>query len=416
MWETLSPIVVPDEMPHAWQDSLDAAVAALEPEMIALRRHLHAHPEPSGQELQTSLELYQRLGDAGLQVRMGPDGCGVIAENVADDGARLVALRADIDALLIQDEKSAPYRSTRDGVMHACGHDAHTAMAYAASIALRRVEHAGLAPWPLAWRAIYQPAEETAAGARQMIASGALERVRQIFALHVDPTRNAGKIGVRTGAFTANCDELRIIVHGRGGHAARPHESNDPVAAAAQLISTIYQFVPRATDSLDAVVVTFGRVCGGENSNVIPERVDLGGTIRTLDARVRSQTIEHIRRLASGIESITGTQIEMTIAASIPSVQNDPAATQIVTEAAIRVAGPASVEAIPRPSMGSEDFACYLEHCPGAMFRLGVASDRGAITPLHTPRFDIDESAMLIGARILANAIVMACKPNDAGA
>jgi amidohydrolase len=247
-----------------------------------------------------------------------------------------------------------------------------------------------------------------------MIAAGALDGVTRIFALHVDPARRAGEIGVRTGAFTANCDALEITVHGRGGHGARPHESRDPIAAAAQLVSTLYQFVPRATDSLDAVVVSFGRVSGGDNSNVIPERVELGGTIRTLDAAVRRQTIEHIERLARGVEEITGTQVDVRLGASIPSVRNDEGATQELVTAATHVLGAASVLPILRPSMGSEDFACYLDHCPGAMFRLGVARDLTATTPLHTPRFDIDESALLIGARILAGVVALACRPTDA--
>jgi amidohydrolase len=402
-----------------WQHVLDAIVAELEPEIIALRRHLHAHPEPSGEELSTSLEIYKRLGDVGLQVRMGPDGCGVIADNSRDkhvDDSR-VALRADIDALRIQDEKPVTYRSTRDGVMHACGHDAHTAIALGAANALQRLERDEAAPWPLAWRAIFQPAEETASGALQMIAAGALDGVRQIFALHVDPARRTGEIGVRNGAFTASCDAVHIVVHGRGGHGARPHESNDPIAAAAQVISTIYQFVPRVTDSFDAVVVSFGRVRGGENANVIPEHVELDGTLRTLDAEVRRQTIEHIRRLSRGIESVTGTQIDVTLERSIPSVQNDPESTRLITEAATPVVGITGVRPIPRPSMGSEDFACYLDHCPGAMFRLGVAREGVPVTPLHTPRFDVDESALAIGARILAGAVVLACQPpHDAGA
>jgi amidohydrolase len=393
-----------------WQQSLNALIQRVEPEIVALRRLLHAHPEPSGQELKTSLELYQRLGDSGLTVRMGPDGCGVIADSPHADGRR-IAMRADIDALRIHDEKPAPYCSTVPGVMHACGLDAHAAIVCGAAIALERWAADGNAPWPISWRAIFQPSEETATGARQMIAAGALDDVRQIFALHVDPTRRVGEIGVRTGAFTANCDALDLTVRGRGGHGARPHESRDPIAAAAQLISTLYQFVPRATDSLDSVVVSFGRVRGGENSNVIPEVVELGGTIRTLDGEVRRQTIDHIRRLSRGVEEVTDTQISVNLGTSIPSVHNDASATQTIVEAATPVLGAAAVGTIPRPSMGSEDFACYLDHCPGAMFRLGTARDMSAITPLHTPLFDIDESALVLGAQILAAAVVIACRP-----
>jgi amidohydrolase len=342
---------------------------------------------------------------------MGPDGCGVIAENRTTGDPARIAFRGDIDALLIQDQKTVPYRSMHDGVMHACGHDAHAAIVAYAAIALGQLELQGAAPWPLAWRAILQPAEETAAGARSMIAAGAMEGVHSIFALHVDPARRAGEVGVRTGAFTARCDALRMVVRGRGGHGARPHESRDPIAAAAQLISTLYQFVPRATDSLDAVVLSFGRVAGGHSPNVIPGEVELGGTLRTLDDKVRTETIAHVRRLAGGVEEITGTQIEVAFEASIPSVYNDADAVRLVGGAAADVVGAANVREILRPSMGSEDFACYLETCPGAMFRLGVASNLEAITPLHTSRFDLDESALPLATRILARTAVAACKP-----
>jgi len=394
-----------------WKHTLDAIVADSAEELVRLRRHLHAHPEPSGAELETSLLLYQRLAEVGLEVRMGPDGCGVVADNPAPNGVTRVAIRGDIDALLIHDEKTAPYRSMRDGVMHACGHDAHAAIVAHAATVLRRLEAEGKAPWPLRWRAILQPAEETATGARSLIAGGALDGVRSIFALHVDPTRRAGEIGLRTGAFTAHCDAIHITVRGRGGHGARPHESRDPIAAAAQLISTLYQFVPRATDSFNAVVLSFGRITGGENPNVIPEQVEIDGTLRTLEGAVRAQTIEQIHQVARGVEGITATQIEVSFGASIPSVFNDVDSTRLVAEAAADVTGGVVVRQIPRPSMGSEDFACFLEHCPGAMFRLGVASDLAAVTPLHTPTFDIDETALALGSKILARTVVLACKP-----
>ena len=398
----------------AWKQKLDSIIAESAGELVALRRHLHAHPEPSGAELETSLLLYQRLDEVGLEVRMGPDGCGVVADNPAPNGSPRVAIRGDIDALRIQDEKTVPYRSTRDGVMHACGHDAHAAIVTFAAGALRRLECEGEAPWPIRWRAILQPAEETAVGARRMIAAGAIEDVRSIYALHVDPTRKAGEIGLRTGAFTANCDAIHITVRGRGGHGARPHESRDPIAAAAQLISTLYQFVPRANDSLDATVLSFGRVVGGENPNVIPEEVQIDGTLRTLDSAVRTQTIEQIHQVSRGVAEITGTHIQVEFQASIPSVHNDIESARLLSDAANDVGG-VVVRHIPRPSMGSEDFACYLDHCPGAMFRLGVAGDADA-TPLHTPTFDIDESALALGAKILARTVVLACNPMVRGA
>lgn len=394
-----------------WKSQLDAIVDQQAAEVVALRRHLHAHPEPSGEELQTSLHLYQLFEKLEMEVRMGPDGCGVISDSSPASEAPRVAIRADIDALHIQDAKQVAYRSQRDGIMHACGHDAHSAMVYGAVSALTELAKNDPMPWPVCWRAILQPSEETAVGAARMIEAGAMEGVDQIVALHVDPARRTGEIGLRSGAFTAHCDSLQLTVRGQGGHAARPHESKDPIAASAQLISTLYQFVPRATDSHDAVVLTIGCVQGGKNPNVIPDQVELWGTMRTLDSQVRVRTIEQIRQVARGVEEITGTQIEVTFHVSIPSVYNNADLTRLVCHEAEEVLGENHVQLIVRPSMGSEDFACYLAVARGMMFRLGCANDLSAVTPLHTPRFDIDEAALKIGTRVLARSVVMACKP-----
>jgi amidohydrolase len=397
-------------MPPTWQSQLDAAVDDSEERMIALRRHLHAHPEPSGHELQTSLHLYQLFDEWGLSVRMGPEGCGLIVESRRQDAPRRIALRADIDALRIQDQKHVSYRSTVPEVMHACGHDVHSATVFGALCALDRLECAGQLPWPVAWRGIFQPAEETSNGAESMIDSGALSGVDAILSLHVDPTRRAGTIGVREGVFTASCDAMQITVSGRGGHAARPHESNDPIAAAAELVSTLYQFVPRATDSQDAVVVSFGQIHGGQNANVIPEQVVLEGTVRTLDSSVREKTIAHIRTLANGIEQVTGTRLDLRFEAGTPSVYNDPGLTRLVAEIATELIGAKKVVAMPRPSMGSEDFAAYLAHVPGTMFRLGAAGSQSPWPGLHTPTFDVDEKCMAVGAKILARSVVEAVR------
>jgi amidohydrolase len=290
--------------------------------------------------------------------------------------------------------------------MHACGHDAHTATVFGAITALDRLEREAASPWPVRWRGIFQPAEETGNGARAMVAARALECVDAILSMHVDPTRRAGTIGVRPGVLTASCDSMQVTVRGRGGHAARPHESDDPIAAAAELISTLYQYVPRATDSQDAVVVSFGKIHGGQNSNVIPEEVVLGGTIRTLSPAVREKTIQHVRTLAEGIERVTRTRIEIAFEHGSPSVLNDAELTQLVSREGADLLGADHVQKIPRPSMGSEDFAAYLEHIPGAMFRLGAAGDDPPWAGLHTPMFDVDERCLAVGAKILARCVV----------
>jgi len=344
---------------------------------------------------------------------MGPEGCGVGVESRDQKSPRRAALRADIDALRIDDQKQTPYRSTVPEVMHACGHDAHTATVFGALSALELLDREGALPWPVTWRGVFQPAEETSNGAKAMVAAKALKDVQAIFSMHVDPTRRAGTIGIRPGVLTASCDSLRVTVHGRGGHAARPHESTDPIAAAAELISTLYQFVPRATDSQDAVVVSFGQIHGGQNANVIPEQVVLEGTVRTLDRAVREKTIAHIRTLAEGIEQVTGTTLEVCFEGGTPSVVNDEALTTLVTQAATELLGDENVTALPRPSMGSEDFAVYLEHVPGVMFRLGAAGETGTWTGLHTPTFDVDEKCLAVGAKILARTVVAWSSPQQ---
>jgi amidohydrolase len=395
-----------------WRTRIDAAVDESMDCMVALRRHFHAHPEPSGKELQSSLHLYRLFDEMGLAVRVGPEGCGVVVESRNPDAARRIALRADIDALRIDDQKQTPYRSTVPEVMHACGHDAHTATVFGALLALDRLECDHLLPWPVAWRAIFQPAEESGEGAKAMISAGALDGVAAILAAHVDPTRRAGAIGLKSGPLTASCDDMRITVRGRGGHAARPHESNDPIAAAAELVSTLYQFVPRATDSQDAVVVSFGQIHGGQNSNVIPEEVMLEGTVRTLKPEVREKTVAHIRTLAEGIEQVTGAKLAINFRRGSPSVQNDEQITELVSRVARELLGENNVQLMIRPSMGSEDFAYYLEQVPGMMFRLGAAGDE-TWPGLHTPMFDVDERCLAVGAKIFARTVVEWSKPTE---
>jgi len=399
-------------MPSDWRTLINSSVDECLERMIALRRHMHAHPEPSGQELQTSLHLYQLIDELGLTVRMGPEGCGLIVESRNPGASRRIALRADIDALGIEDQKQVAYRSTVPNVMHACGHDVHTAALFGALLALDRLECEHALPWPITWRGIFQPAEETGSGAKALIAAGALDGVATILAAHVDPTRRAGSIGLRTGPLTASCDDMRITVRGRGGHAARPHESIDPIAAAAELVSTVYQFVPRATDSQDAVVVSFGQIYGGHNRNVIPEEVVLQGTVRTLNATVREKTVQHISTLADGIERVTGTKVDICFHRGSPSVMNDEALTKLVSSVAEDLLGANNVTAMPRPSMGSEDFAYYVERVPGMMFRLGAAGDRQPWPGLHTPLFDVDEKCLAVGAKIMAHTVVEWSNPN----
>lgn len=392
----------------AWRKAIDQLVDDRFDQLVDLRRHLHAHPELSREELETSLLLYQRLSDAGLSVKMGPEGRGLLVDSVASESnSPRIGLRADIDALRIQDEKTTDYRSQRPGVMHACGHDAHTTCLIGAILTLHEAQQQGILPASLCWRAIFQPAEEVAEGAAQMVQAGAMEDVSAMLALHVDPTLQVGRIGLRSGVLTAFADMIRIDVHGRGSHAARPHESHDPIAAASQLVGALYQLIPRSTDSQETVVVSFGQITGGEAANVIPEQVTLRGTVRTLDRDVRDRTLKQMQQIANGIAQATNTQIDIHTDVSIPSVDNDPLLAGLVAEEGKSLLGIDSVEHLMRPSMGSEDFSVFGEHAPVTLFRLGcVASAPGP--GLHTPLFDVDDQALAIGAKLLARTTIAA--------
>ena len=393
-----------------WQEHLDQAIEGRGKSLIQLRRHLHSHPEISGQEFQTTSYLSDLLREIGCDCRVPTAKRGIVAQ-IGDAQVPRIALRADLDALQIQDVKDVAYRSRNDGVMHACGHDAHCAILVGALQGLQRLSQAGELPWPISVCGIFQPAEETAVGAKEMVQFGALEDVEAILGMHVDPSRQVGSIGLRDGVSTANCDEIRVQLRGVGGHAARPHEAVDPLSAAAQLVQSIYLNVPRTTDSQDSVVVTFGRISGGSNSNVIPHSVELRGTLRTLCGKVRKRVQKKLTDLCRGVSATTGVAIDLEIKTEIDSVVNDPSLNQILRSAAIDVLDPSNVEVISRSSMGSEDFSVYLSHVPGAMFRLGTATEDRQ-THLHASNFDIAEEVIVLAAKILARSAVRWFDPN----
>ncbi|RCS47723.1 amidohydrolase [Bremerella cremea] len=400
----------------AWQSRLCAQIDQINDSLIEFRRSLHRNPEVSGEEFQTSLTLYQILGDLGLSVRMGPDGRGVIADldTFDQEGSSVIALRGDIDALPIHDCKDVPYCSQKEGIMHACGHDAHTTVVLGAAQALQQLARNGELPWPIRARFIFQPAEEICTGARDMIKAGALEDVSAIIATHMEPGLPFGKVGFRKGELTASCEEIWIKIHGSSGHGARPYEANDPIAAAAQLINTLYLALPRVTQTHEAVVASFGQIHGGASPNVIPETVELQGTLRTLLPQTRLDTIRHIHRIADGIAMATQTQIEVKFDLGTDAVRNDSNLIDLLKENCVEFMGMPSVHEIPRASMGGEDFAFYLDHVPGAMIRLGCATPGTSNWPmLHSTNFDIDERVLAFGANLLARSTVAALEPGS---
>jgi amidohydrolase len=380
--------------------------ALVEGELIAIRRHLHSHPELSGKEIDTTSYLSRRLTEYGIKYRFGPEGLGLISDLSCSGQSEgpIVALRADLDALPIQEENEVPYCSEHAGVMHACGHDAHTAMLLGSITALNA---AGPVSTPVPCRAIFQSSEETGQGALDMVRAGAMEGVGAIIALHVDPNLPSGSVGISSGPQTACCQDFTITVKGRGGHAARPHLTIDPIAIGAQLLTQIYQTIPRNSDVRTPVVVTVGEFRGGYCTNVIPDTATLRGTIRTLDFQVAGETRGRLQRICDGVSLSSGGGVEIRFDRLLRGVVNDPVITAICLEAAREVVGDAGLITEARPSMGAEDFADYLTEAPGCMMRLGVGRPGGEIRPLHTPTFDIEEDSLLIGARILLRSATL---------
>jgi amidohydrolase len=381
---------------------IETTLARLTPEISRFRRHLHRNPELSGDEIETTRFLAQCLDHEKIPHRIAQEGKGIITETFAGmPNAPAIALRADIDALPIQEENGVDYRSAKPGVMHACGHDAHTAILLGTTIALRQAGHL-----PVAWRSIFQPSEETGHGALELVKQGAVDGVAAIVALHVDPNREVGYLGLTPGPRTAFCQDFTIRVVGRGGHGARPSATVDPIAVAVQLVTLIYQAVPRQIDSRDPVVVTIGMIQGGQTHNVIPDSVTLKGTIRALKTAVSEQARLTLERLCRGTEQAFGASISIDFSDLLRGMTNDPKVTEICLTAARELVGADRVATDDRPSLGGEDFADYLTHVPGCMVSLGVKCPGTEVTALHTSGFDIDERALLIGARLLARILL----------
>ncbi len=393
-----------------WEPEIDRTVTELEPWLIGVRRYLHAHPEPSREERETSKYLAEQLSDAGLNAQLCRDGLGVITEvalgRPADD-APVIAIRADIDALKIQDSKTTSYASQNPGLCHACGHDVHSTMVLGAALCAQACTRIPVDSTGVRLRFLFQPAEETSEGARWLVEQGAVDGVDCILGVHVDPERPLGTVGVRYGTLTANCDEVEIIVEGKGGHSARPHHTLDPIAAAAQVISALYEFLPRSVDSRSPSVFTVGKIAGGSLPNVIPDRVEIRGSLRTLDASTRATLKTRIEEIVHGVKELSRTSMHLRFSTPIDAVDNDPRVTAGLEEAARRVLGDDGVQPIAQPSMGGEDFSGYLTRVPGALLRLGCAPPGFAAPFLHAPDFDIDERAIAIGTRILLRAALI---------
>ena len=378
-----------------------AQVDCIAPRLSAIRRHLHQHPELSGTELKTTLYLAKQLTAAKIPYRLGASKRGIITNiaPAADAQAQVIALRADIDALPIAEENQISYRSQNSGIMHACGHDAHSAILLGTTLALHRAGRL-----PVAWRSIFQPAEETGCGASEMVTQGAVKGVQAILAFHVDPNLPVGHVSITPGPQSAFCQDFTVEVRGKGGHGARPHNTIDPIAVAAQLVTLIYQAVPRQTDARDPVVVTIGMIQGGQAPNIIPDTVMMKGTIRSFDQGVSNHARQTVERLCTGTARAFRAVISPVFDRMLRGVINDPQVTEICIKAARGLLGANRVVTERKPSMGAEDFADY--PVPACMMLLGVKSPRKKITPLHTSTFNLDENALLVGVRLFVQILL----------
>ncbi|QDV48869.1 M20 metallopeptidase family protein [Gimesia fumaroli] len=403
---------------QALSKQLEQEISELEPALIDIRRTLHKNPEVSGEEKQTSQFICKTLRDDGLTPQLMQNDIGVIADvtlGTPAPDAPLIAIRADIDALRITDQKEVDYCSHNPGVGHLCGHDAHTSIALGAALGSRRFTEIFESEWPgqgLRLRFIFQPAEEICMGARWMVEQGAMENVAAIIGLHMDPEIAAGTANIRYGVMTAFCDEVHFEIHGLGAHAARPHHGNDPITTAAQLISSLYQNLPRSIDSRMPAVFTIGQITSGQAPNVIPEIAVLKGSLRSTNDHARDVLHRRIDDIAEGIAKSTGTRIETLFKSPLPAVVNDTTISAALEQASRDVLGSEQVGLIDQPSMGGEDFSIYLQTTPGSMLRLGCAKPGQKTAFLHSPYFDIDERALALGSRILLQtALLLSLNP-----
>lgn len=379
------------------------------PQLIRWRRHLHQHPEPSFEEHQTQQYLLSELhAIPHLQVATIA-GTGIIADMVTDPAGPWIALRADMDALPISEKAGRPYRSLREGYMHACGHDAHMAMLLGAIHLLseRRSE------WKGAIRFIFQPGEEKSpGGASLLVQAGVLSSVpvQAIWGMHVTPQLPVGTVGLRAGAFMAASDEIYIRLKGTGGHAAYPHLTPDPVTVGAYVLTQLQMVVSRAADPRLPTVLTFGRFHAGTAPNIIPTEAELAGTLRTFDESWRQQAKALIATVIRQTVEPWQLAAEIDFRSGYPVLYNDPTLTARTREWIAELLGETAVQELPL-WLSSEDFAFYSQHVPACFIRLGTAGDHpDTQRPVHTPDFDIDEQALAVGAAIWAHLAIKALR------
>ena len=371
------------------------------PETIDIRRHLHAHPELSYKEFQTSAFVQEKLKvlDIPFEIKATTGVVGMIKGKNPDK--RIIALRADMDALPIREENKVPYKSQNDGVMHACGHDAHTSILLGASKILQELK----SEWEGTVKLIFQPGEEkNPGGASLLIKEGILHnpKPQAIFGLHVHPGLETGKFSFRGGPSMASADEIYITVKGKGGHAATPNLTVDTVLVASHIVVALQQVISRNKNPFSPSVLTISSFQGGFTTNVIPSEVKLMGTFRSMDESWRFQAHKLIQRICNGIGQAMGAEIDVLVDVGYPVVNNDEKLFPIALKRAEEYIGRENIQET-EIRMGSEDFGFYTQEIPGCFYRIGVMNElKGITSSVHTPTFDIDESAIEKGMGMMA--------------
>lgn len=372
--------------------------------LSTVRRHLHRNPELGGREFETHRFIRELLEMHGLEVTGPLAGTGLYVDIEGDHPGPTVAYRADIDALPIEDSKDVEYRSTVPERGHLCGHDAHTSIATGVALLLHGLRdriHGRV-------RVFFQPNEEgIPSGAPLMIRDGVLDGVSAVYASHVDPTLDTGTFGLITGAITASGDQFRVRVEGPAtGHSARPHQTRDTIWIATQIMNSLYQIVGRITDARNAAVISICRIHAGEAYNVIPKMTEFGGTYRCTEIQDRELIKDKIGRLARDIGQAYGADVDVHFEDGAPPVINNGELVGVLRESILETLGEKAIFDIPRPSMGAEDFAHYLNHVPGMLIRVGTCDGPDTAYPLHDSKFDIDESAMPLASRLVARTLI----------
>ncbi|MCA1715987.1 MAG: amidohydrolase [Actinobacteria bacterium] len=381
--------------------TIDGHIDDVRDEVIGWRRHLHRNPELSFQEEETSRLVYETLESFDGLVLSRPTPTSVLARLVGEEPGRTIALRADMDALPITEKNDFEFTSCNSGVMHACGHDGHTAMLLGAAkilVGMRERIRGEV-------RFLFQHAEEQPpGGAGQMIEAGVMEGVDAVIGIHLSSYLSVGKIGVGYGPRGAAADTFEIWINGKGGHAARPNKVVDTVAIAAQVVTNLQHVVSRNADPLDNVVVSVTRIAGGTTHNVIPETVEMEGTVRALQEEAQEKVAGTMERVIEGVTEAHGASYSFEYQRGYRPVINDEGVTQVVEETAREVFGEDAVELTP-PAMGSEDFSAFQHEAPGSFFSVGARNEEKGITyPHHHPRFTIDEDALPVGVKMFVCA------------